>query len=634
MDIFLQLLVSGLLLGGIYVLISVGLTLVFGVMKIVNFAHGDFLMLGMFGAFFLFQLFGLHPYLSMFLIAPAMFLLGLLIYRVIVGRTVSRPPVVQIFAFIGLSVALQNLALVLFSADFRAINTPLSSEVLNVGPIRISLPLLVAFLVAGVMTVLLFLFLHYTFTGKAIRSASQDRFAATLMGVSNQKIYALTFAIGLGLLGIAGALLIPIYSVYPTVGEQFALIAFVVVVLGGLGSLPGAVVGGLLIGLIETLSSYFIAPSMKQLVYFCVFILILILRPNGLFGKPGSLEVEAESDLEQASTSVSVDKGKKRSGNLAWRIAGILALLGLPLLLQDQDFLLDTLILMALWSFIACSWNIVGGYGGMLSLGHAAFFGIGAYTSTILFVNYGVSPWIGMLAGALLAGMFGLFIGVVTLRLHGPFFSLCTIAVAEILMIIAINWQSVTHGSSGIPVPYRPGAANMMFDSKAVYFYLALLLLAIPYGLSRWIHRSHFGYYLIGTRENEPAALALGINSVKVRLIAMVISSALTAMGGTFYAQYIGIVEPLHEFSFHLSAQIALMAIIGGIGTAGGPVFGAILITLLGTVLRATLGGAQGGMQAFVYGVLLVVVVLFIPQGMVPWFNRFLAKRKRGTVHA
>ncbi len=338
--------------------------------------------------------------------------------------------------------------------------------------------------------------------------------------------------------------------------------------------------------------------------------------------------------LEQTSTPVSADKSKRLSGKKGWMTAGIVALLGLPLLLQDQDFLLDILILMALWSAIACSWNIVGGYGGMLSLGHAAFFGIGAYTSTILFVNYGVSPWIGMLAGALLAGLFGLFIGAVTLRLHGPFFSLCTIAVSEVLMIIAINWQSVTHGSAGIPVPYRPGAVNMMFDNRVVYFYLSLLLLAIPYGLSRWLNRSHFGYYLVGIRENEQAALALGINSVKVRLIAMVISSALTAMGGTVYAQYVGIVEPSHEFSFHLSAQIALMAIIGGIGTAGGPIFGAILITLLGTVLRATLSGAQGGMQAVVYGVLLIVVVLFIPEGMVPWFNRLMAKRKRGAHHA
>jgi branched-chain amino acid transport system permease protein len=294
LDIFLQLIVSGILLGGIYVLISLGLTLVFGVMKIVNFAHGDFLMLGMFGSYFLFEHFGLSPYLSMFVTAPALFLIGLVIYKGIVGRTVGRSPVVQIFAFIGLSVALQNFALVLFSADFRSINIPLTSAVFQIGSVRIGIPLLIAFLVASLITVLLFLFLHYTYVGKAIRSASQDRFAATLMGVSNPKIYMLTFALGLALLGIAGALLIPIYAVYPTVGEQFVLIAFVVVVLGGLGSLPGAVVGGLLIGLIETLSSYLIAPSMKQLVYFAVFILILILRPSGLFGKPGAAEVAAE----------------------------------------------------------------------------------------------------------------------------------------------------------------------------------------------------------------------------------------------------------------------------------------------------------------------------------------------------
>ncbi|SFJ55188.1 branched-chain amino acid ABC transporter permease [Thermoflavimicrobium dichotomicum] len=323
-----------------------------------------------------------------------------------------------------------------------------------------------------------------------------------------------------------------------------------------------------------------------------------------------------------------VNSKGKRNG-----LVGILLLLVLPLLFQDQAFILDTMILMALWGFVACSWNIVGGYGGLLSLGHAAFFGIGAYTSTILFVDYWVSPWIGMIVGALLAGLFGLFIGIVTLRLHGPFFSLCTIAVTEVLMIIAINWQEVTHGSAGIPVPYRPGFINMVFDNRVTYFYLALGLLAIVYFLSLWLNRSHFGYYLVGLRENEQAALALGINGVKVRLIAMTISSALTAVGGTFYAQYVGIVEPFHEFSFHLSAQIALMAIIGGIGTAGGPIFGAILITLLGTLLRATLGGAHGGIQALVYGLLLVIVVLFIPQGIVPWFKQVVAKRKKGVVH-
>ncbi|WP_081413244.1 ABC transporter permease subunit [Aneurinibacillus terranovensis] len=224
----------------IYVLISLGLTLVFGVMKVANFAHGDFLMLGMFGSFFLFEHFNMDPYLSLFIMTPLMFVIGLITYKFIVQRTMNRPHVVQIFAFIGLSVALQNAALVGFSADFWAINTPVASAVFKIDSLHISVPLLIAVLCAAVMTVLMFLFLHYTYTGKSIRSASQDPFAAALMGVSNHKINMLSFGIGLGLLGVAGSLLIPVYSVYPMVGQQFVLIAFVVVVLGGLGSLPGA----------------------------------------------------------------------------------------------------------------------------------------------------------------------------------------------------------------------------------------------------------------------------------------------------------------------------------------------------------------------------------------------------------
>jgi branched-chain amino acid transport system permease protein len=341
--------------------------------------------------------------------------------------------------------------------------------------------------------------------------------------------------------------------------------------------------------------------------------------------------------MSMEQTNLAFETANKKKLQIVKRVTGIFAIvliLASPLLLQEQDFLLDTCIMMALWAFIACSWNIVGGYGGMLSLGHAAFFGIGAYTSTILYVQYGISPWIGMIAGAFLAGLFGLLIGAVTLRLHGPFFTLCTIAVSEVLMIVAINWQTLTHGSSGIPVPYRPGAIYMMFDNKVTYFYVAIALMSLPYLITRWMNRSHFGYYLIAVRENEAAAAALGISTVKVKLAATVLSSFLTAMGGTFYAQYIGIIEPLHEFSFSLSAQIALMAIIGGLGTAGGPVFGAILITLLGTVLRSYLGGAQGGVQSLVYGILLVVVVLFVPQGIVPWFAQRTDKRKRGSVNA
>lgn len=280
-----QLLISGILIGGVYALVSLGLTLIFGVMRIVNFAHGDLLMLAMYLAFWGTTLMGVPPYVSLFVIAPLLALLGAAVYWLVIRPAVRKSHEASILATIGLSIIIQNAALMAWSADYRSLHSDFTGAVLEWGALRISVPLLTAFLVALAVTGLVFLFLHFTYAGKAIRAAAAERYAAVLMGVNPQRLFTLCFAIGSALVGVGGVLLAPIYSVYPTVGEQFLLVAFVVVVLGGLGSLKGAVVGGLVIGLVETLSSYFIAPSMKQLVYLLMFIAILILKPGGLFGK-------------------------------------------------------------------------------------------------------------------------------------------------------------------------------------------------------------------------------------------------------------------------------------------------------------------------------------------------------------
>lgn len=280
-----QLIISGILIGGVYALVSLGLTLIFGVMRIVNFVHGDFLMLAMYLAFWAATLAGWSPYASLFVIAPLLALLGAGIYWGVLRLAVRKSHEASILATIGLSIIIQNAALMAWSADYRSLHTDFTGSVLEWGGLRISVPLLIAFLVALAVTALVFLFLHFTYAGKAIRAAASERYAAALMGVNPQRLFTLCFAIGSALVGVGGVLLAPIYSVYPTVGEQFLLVAFVVVVLGGLGSLQGAVVGGLVIGLVETLSSYFIAPSMKQLVYLLLFIAILVFKPSGLFGK-------------------------------------------------------------------------------------------------------------------------------------------------------------------------------------------------------------------------------------------------------------------------------------------------------------------------------------------------------------
>jgi len=286
-----QLVVSGLLIGGVYALISIGLTLIFGVMRIVNFAHGEFLMFAMFASFWIFELTGLSPYIAAPLVALLLFIFGALTYVLVIRRTVGSPMVVQIFATVGLGLLMQNMALVLWSGDFRTIRSAEASAVLKFAGIQVSCPLLIASLAAIAISLLLFAFVAWTYPGKAIRATVQDRTAAQLMGVDIDKVYLYTFALGSALVGIAGALLAPAYPIFPSVGTNFGLAAFVVVVLGGMGSMTGALLGGLLIGLVETLSGFFIDASLKQAVYFVVFILVLVFRPTGLLGQRGAEEV-------------------------------------------------------------------------------------------------------------------------------------------------------------------------------------------------------------------------------------------------------------------------------------------------------------------------------------------------------
>lgn len=289
--LFAQLLVAGVLLGGVYALISIGLTLIFGVMRVVNFAHGEFLMLGMYLSYYLVTAVHLNPYLALIVVAPALYLFGLIVEVAIIKPTIGRSDVVQVFATVGLSIVLQAGALMAFSANVMGLNVPVTNALVHAGPLSMGVPQLLAFLAAMLVAAGLFFFLGRTDVGRAIRATAQDRSAAALMGIDVAGIYRLTFGLGSAMTGLAGALLMPIYSVSPNVGEQFVLVAFVVVVLGGMGSVTGALVGGLLIGIVETFSGFVIDPQWKQAVYFLIFLIVLVLRPAGLFGKRGSEEL-------------------------------------------------------------------------------------------------------------------------------------------------------------------------------------------------------------------------------------------------------------------------------------------------------------------------------------------------------
>ncbi|TAM91494.1 branched-chain amino acid ABC transporter permease [bacterium] len=306
-------------------------------------------------------------------------------------------------------------------------------------------------------------------------------------------------------------------------------------------------------------------------------------------------------------------------------IAIVAALAG-PLITQNS-FLRDLWVLVAMWGAVATAWNLIGGYAGGLSLGHAAFFGIGAYTSSLLYLDLHLSPWLGAIAGGLVAVLSALVIGFITIRLRGPFFALATLAFAAILGIAATNLSALTHGAEGMTIPFAPALRNAIFSSKVDYYYVALALLLIYVALTWWISVSRFGYYLIAIRENEDAAQALGIDALRVKLGATLLSAFMTALVGSFYAQYRLFFEP-SIFATDISVQIALFAIIGGLGTVWGPLIGAAILVPLTGELQSFLGSALPGIDAFVYGALLVLAILFVPNGFVSLIRPLFAGKR------
>ncbi|HZO93549.1 MAG TPA: branched-chain amino acid ABC transporter permease [Candidatus Baltobacteraceae bacterium] len=281
---FGQLLVSGLLTGLVFALVAVGLTLIYGVMDVVNFAHGEFLMLAMYATFGL-ALVGIGPLVGLPLVVIALLLFGIVVYRVFIRRLLAGPPEATVFGTFGLLVLLQGIAQASFSSDFLSIqNRPLQG-VIRLGSVTVEQATLAEGLGALVLTAALFAFVEYTETGRAMRAVAEDRIAATLMGINVQGVNATAFGIGSACVGAAGALLMLSYPVYPTAGAQFALTAFVVVALGGFGSIQGALVGALLVGLLEVFGGFYLAPELKMVPVYVAYLAIVLLRPQGLLGR-------------------------------------------------------------------------------------------------------------------------------------------------------------------------------------------------------------------------------------------------------------------------------------------------------------------------------------------------------------
>jgi branched-chain amino acid transport system permease protein len=299
-----------------------------------------------------------------------------------------------------------------------------------------------------------------------------------------------------------------------------------------------------------------------------------------------------------------------------WGTAAALALVVPPF---ASPYVVHVLVLLLFSAYLGSAWNVLGGYAGQFSFGHAAFFGIGAYASTLLLVHAGVSPWLGLFAGGLAAAGFGCFAGYLAFRygLRGPYFALVTLAFAEMLRIVAVNWMAVG-GPMGILIPLPRGGDSwwrLQFREKLPYYYVMLGLLAAVLALTWRLERSRLGYALAAVRENEDAAEAAGVDTLRAKLAAMALSSFLTALGGSFYAQYFSFIDPSLVFGVSVSVEILLRPIVGGAGTLAGPLLGSLALTPLAELTRWALRG-RPGVDLMLYGALLVAVITFLPRGL------------------
>jgi branched-chain amino acid transport system permease protein len=295
--------------------------------------------------------------------------------------------------------------------------------------------------------------------------------------------------------------------------------------------------------------------------------------------------------------------------------AGILVLLVAPLL-TSNPFFQHLMIMVLFWTLLGASWNLLGGFAGQVSFGHATFLGIGAYVTMLFYLSLGLSPFLGMLAGGVIGALFALPIGLICFRLRGPYFSLATLAVAEIVRLVALNWEQLTAGPMGLLITTLPriSIASMTVDweSKIPFYYLAVALALFAMGLTYVVSRSRLGAYLMAVREDMDSAEAAGIDTARTRVVALVLSAFVVGLAGGFYALYFRYVDPDAVFAISLSVEMVFIAVVGGLATTAGPIVGAVVLVGISEIFRERFAAGH----LIFYGLFMMLVIRYLPEGI------------------
>ncbi|KAF1045549.1 ABC transporter permease [Xylophilus sp.] len=621
LELFASQIVNGLAIGQVYALIALGFSLVFGVSNLINFAQGALFMLGAFIAFTGVTVLHLPLTAAAALSVAAVTLLGMLLERLALRPLENAPYIAPVLSTLAISLIIDQLAEIIWSPEGQAFPVPFEEITWFFGSAYITSTDLLIFGFGAAATVALTLFLSRSWLGRTLRATAQDRDAAAQLGVRTAHVKRMAFGLA-GALGALSGILVALYfkSVFPQMGLPYGLKGFAAALLGGLTSTPGAVLGGLLLGIVETLASAYVGEGYRDLVAYTLVLVFLVFRPPGLLGdrRLDALGGAGGAAGAMPSTSVlassSSQRGVVRAIELpAWGFVAIGAALALLPLVTQSAYLLQAVAYGMIFALLVASVTLVSGSLGILSIGHMAFYGVGAYAVGILARNHGWPAEAALAGAALVTAAAAVVAALPLLKLSGHTAALGTLAVGQIGYLVFMTWLDVTRGPMGfigIPAPKLALLGGLTLSTIARKFWLIAAVAAVALAVAQRLLGSGIGRVWRGIREDWLAAHAAGLPVRRYILLGFALSGLLAGLAGGLFAYVQNVVSPE---SFRVSASILLltMAVLGGLGNLTGAALAGFALTLLPELLRPL---AEWSVIA--YGVALLVMLRIRPHGL------------------
>jgi len=598
-EVFVAQLLNGLVYGVLLFLMAAGLSLIFGLMNVVSLAHGSFFMLGAYVGMSIFKSTGSF-WLALLLAPIPVVVAGVAIERLFMRPLYRRGHMDQVLLTFGFTFVFLDLVQTVWGRTVQRLPVPEALQgTIHIGAGVFSAYRLFLIGFGFAIALMLWLFLERSRIGAMVRAGVDDAQMASGLGGNIPALFSGIFGFGVALAAIGGVAAGPILSLYPGMDAEILIPAFIVIVIGGLGSLRGAFVGSLLIGIADTFGKAYL-PSLALFLIYLAMILVLLVRPQGLFGIKYS-DVAIPSAVR--ITAVPITNRTRVAGLVA-----LVALLALPFALSDYSRALIAEIF--IFAIFAMSLDLLLGFTGLMSLGHAAFFGLGAYAVAVLGTQFGIDAWLGVTAGIALAAAAAGLIGWFCVRTGGVTFLMLTLAFSQLVFTVALKWRDVTGGSDGLAVAEKPSFFGFDLSNSLVMYYMALFFFVLIFAGLRRLINAPLGRVFVGIRENEPRMMAVGYPTRAYKLISFTISAAIAGLSGGLYAIFNGFISA-DALYWTASGDVLIMTMLGGAGTLIGPAIGAGVFLLMKNVVSS-----YNEHWLAIIGITFICCVMFFPAGI------------------